>query len=546
MEDELEKSGEDHGRLRQLWREDPARFAKDLFPGLCRLNWSRLHRYIFSRRKEKTSEPPPGRRGVSDVILAPRGAAKSTLISLILPIHALLHRLDFYIVLISATQRQATLRLENIRRALLENDRLREHYAEEISGCSKKSERSIIVNGTRVDAFSAGSEIRGITFDGWRPTWIILDDVESNARVYSSDYRDALSEWMGEVIENLGNGYTNIDVIGTLLHSDALPARLAARPDFRFEKFASILAEAENGALWDQWRAILFDLSDPGRAARARRFFEENREAMLRGAEVLWPEKEDYYSLQLIRATRGPATFNKEKQNEPPREGESLLIPGEIQKFDAEGRSLIIEPQEGGYPRPRACLDEMRIFGFLDPALGKANGESRRSGGDFAAIVTVGLMPDGYLFVLGAWLERTSPSLQVDMIFRLHERWNYESFGFEANAFQELLLGEINAEKEKRRKSGKRWMLDIQPINHRLPKTVRVAGLEPRIRNRWILFNRELPEEFMRQLRDFPAAPHDDGPDALEGAVRLANEPKESFAPQAISRKRARGASNVF
>jgi len=44
---------------------------------------------------------------------------------------------------------------------------------------------------------------------------------------------------------------------------------------------------------------------------------EANREKMLEGTEVLWPEWESYYDLMVIRESEGPRSFQSEKQNEP-------------------------------------------------------------------------------------------------------------------------------------------------------------------------------------------------------------------------------------
>jgi phage terminase large subunit-like protein len=73
------------------------------------------------RRSEK-------RRGQFDVVLAPRGAAKSTLVSLIFPVHALLYQEDRYILIVSSTRHQAQTRLAAIRRALLDSPRIQEDF----------------------------------------------------------------------------------------------------------------------------------------------------------------------------------------------------------------------------------------------------------------------------------------------------------------------------------------------------------------------------------------------------------------------------------
>jgi predicted phage terminase large subunit-like protein len=507
-------------------------FAREFFPRACRLPFSPLHDYLMQRRSVKAAPPLEERRGSIDVVLAPRGAAKSTLVSLVFPLHALLHGLDRYIVLISATQRQAARRIANLCAAL---DPRRELHTR--LGCergrpggrwpARLAADCLELDGGRIEAFGAGAELRGISFGRWRPTWIILDDVERGDRVRHARHRDALADWFSETVENLGDRYTNIDVIGTLLHPDALPARLALRPDVVSRRFASILAEADDTALWDRWRERFHDLSRPDRTDFARAFFEEHREAMLAGSRVLWPAKEDYYDLQVMRETRGRAAFDKEKQNVPSLPTAGVFGRDRVRRFRIDGSRVV---PVGAPPPEPASLDALRRFGFLDPALGGA-------GGDFAAVATVGLGPSGYLYVLDVWLARAAPSEQLARVFDLHARWNYEAFGIETNAFQRLLLEPLEAERARRRADGRPWDLVVRERRHRGSKTDRVMMLEPLVDAGRLLFDETLDRVFMGQLEDFPDGRHDDGPDALAAAVDLARRAADKDAlPQRRSR----------
>jgi predicted phage terminase large subunit-like protein len=501
-------------------------FARECFPDLCRLPFSPLHAHLLERRRVKTAEPLERRAGALDVVLAPRGAAKTTLVSLIFPLHALLFGHDRYIVLISATLRQAARRIANLRAALDEDGPLWREFAPADSRRRRRwlrrcTAHALELDAGRIEAFSAGAELRGISHGPWRPTWIILDDVERGDRVRQARHRDALADWFAETVENLGDRYTNIDVIGTLLHPDALPARLARRPDVVACRFASILAEARDQALWERWRGLFHDLSDPDRLAHARAFFEERREAMLAGSVVLWPEKEDYYALQVMRETRGRAAFDKEKQNQPALAQAGLFGRERLRWFRLDQGRLIrlaFQPtgeaggKESGAGTP---LDTLRRFGFLDPALG-------RDGGDFAAIATVGLDGDGYLYVLDVWLGRAAPSEQLTRLFDLHADWDYEAFGIETNAFQHLLLEPLEAERERRRAAGRPWDLPVEERRHRGSKADRILALEPLVEAGRLLFNEALDRVFLGQLEDFPEGRHDDGPDALAAAVELA------------------------
>jgi predicted phage terminase large subunit-like protein len=184
-------------------------------------------------------------------------------------------------------------------------------------------------------------------------------------------------------------------------------------------------------------------------------------------------------------------------------------------------------------------LDELVRFGFLDSALGGA-------GSDFAAVATVGRDAHGYLYVLDLWLERAAPTRQIEKIFDLHDLWNYRLFGFEANCFQSLLMQPIEDERRRRREAGRPWRLPIEQVVHRENKLRRIASLEALITNGWLLFSRELCQEFFQQAEQFPHAAHDDALDALESAVVLARRTGTGESAVTVGPKRSTGHLKAF
>ncbi|MFW6303956.1 MAG: hypothetical protein ACOC2L_04975 [Candidatus Sumerlaeota bacterium] len=178
-------------------------------------------------------------------------------------------------------------------------------------------------------------------------------------------------------------------------------------------------------------------------------------------------------------------------------------------------------------------LNDLTIAGFLDAATGR----SVRKQGDFAAVATVGRDASGYLYLLDLWLERAAPSRQVQVLFDLHERWNYALFGLETNCFQQLLLLPIEEERKRRRSAGRPWQLPLHEVHHSEKKEMRLARLEPLITHGWLRFSRRLPQEFWTQLEGFPRAAHDDGLDALEGAVTLLRNQDNRMSRNTTRRK---------
>jgi predicted phage terminase large subunit-like protein len=101
-------------------------------------------------------------------------------------------------------------------------------------------------------------------------------------------------------------------------------------------------------------------------------------------------------------------------------------------------------------------------------------------------------------------------------------RFRPHAFGVEANQFQELLKGEFERAFRERHVR----IRQVTPLHNFVNKQVRIRLLGPRLSERKIRFlKKSAPTQLLvDQLRDFPLGSHDDGPDALEMAFRLAAE----------------------
>jgi predicted phage terminase large subunit-like protein len=148
----------------------------------------------------------------------------------------------------------------------------------------------------------------------------------------------------------------------------------------------------------------------------------------------------------------------------------------------------------------------------IDPSMGA--GEK----GDYSAIVSVALHHQGTMYV-DADLERRDTRRIVADCLRLAGNFRPHAVGVEANQFQQLLADNIA---EQSRQAG--MMLPIHSLINRENKRVRIrARLTPYLARGELRFFRDSPGArlLVEQLAAFPLAHHDDGPDALEMAVRL-------------------------
>lgn len=493
-------------------------FAQQALGHHLRLPFAEFHYRLLRLHEGLCPDPLPQREGRRIALAAPRGCAKSTIVSLLLTLHDIVYARESYILLVSATQRQAQQRLSAVRNELTGHTPLTKWFPDRFGRKRiESSARLLVANGVRLEALGAGSEMRGISHNSWRPTKIILDDAESSASAESQRRRAHLLDWFHEVIEHLGDRYTHILAIGTVLHREGLLAHLMKRPDFESMHFRSIVKFAEPCPQWDEWRRLLTDTSQPDRREQAREYFLKHQVIMEWDSDVLWHSKEDYEQLQVQLVTQGRRAFFQEKQNEPLGPEDALFEPESAWRARRTRKGVSILPPQSHHPLRTIPMKDLRLFGYHDAALGK-----NRTRGDFAALAAVGLAPDGMLVALCIWVRRAAPSRQVQNLFETHEQAPFERLAIEGTGFQELLTMPIEEERRRRQAEGRRYDLPIDIVKPNRRKESRIATLEPLLSSGRLALAETLPEEFWREFQDFPRVQHDDALDALAGAVELA------------------------
>lgn len=156
----------------------------------------------------------------------------------------------------------------------------------------------------------------------------------------------------------------------------------------------------------------------------------------------------------------------------------------------------------------------------LDPSTGKDAHH-----GDYSALVALGRSGDGKLWCEADLSRRPMNQIVSDGInfarrIESEARGHLAAFGVESNAFQQLLAAEF-----KTRTATAGIMLPIVEVQNNVNKLVRIRRLTPHLSQGNIMFSRTQGTELLvRQLREFPIGEHDDGPDALEMARRIAIE----------------------
>jgi len=217
---------------------------------------------------------------------------------------------------------------------------------------------------------------------------------------------------------------------------------------------------------------------------------------------VLWPEEEDLLTLMKMRAESGKSAFEREKQNSPLNPD---LCEWDEKYFEREGFWFDEFPSDA----------RVRVMA-LDPSQGKHTNR-----GDFAAYVMLALGADGELYA-DAELLRLPIDEMVEAGIRLWRSFQPDAFGVEGNQFQDLLADFF------RQRFQAHHLPVLQPslIFNSVAKEVRLRRLGPWLAAGKIHFRTHSPGAalLVEQLEQFPIGDHDDGPDALEMAIRLMDQ----------------------
>jgi predicted phage terminase large subunit-like protein len=157
------------------------------------------------------------------------------------------------------------------------------------------------------------------------------------------------------------------------------------------------------------------------------------------------------------------------------------------------------------------------VTGAFDPSIEVG------ANADYKAIITVGLdWQSMVIYVLDAYIKRASLDQAVAAVFHRCEAYGTVAFGVETNLFQKLLLREFRRAEEERKR-----FLPIREIDNKVAKETRISRLSPYVERGLIRFQKGQGDQdlLVEQLLYFPSKTvHDDGPDALEMAVRLAEQ----------------------
>lgn len=465
-------------------------FARIYFPHYVKGAESLFHTWFYDNVPGKIDAA----QGELINISAPRGEAKSTLGTQLLVLWCVVTARKHYMPIVMDSFKQSAAMLEAIKTELADNPRLQMDFPD-ACGIGRVWNAGVVLTASNVklEAFGSDSRIRGLRHGPHRPDLVVMDDIENDKNVVSKDQRDKLEKLVTKSVLNLGPPEGTMDVLylNTILHYDSVANRFHRKARWTRRKFRAVVRWPDRMDLWQQWEALFINeattddegsdsQSDIGAAAS---FYTQHKADMDAGAIVSWPTVRPLIMLMMIRAEDHHA-FDCEYQNDPTNDDNAFFT----------NMQYWVQPER-----------KWVFHGMLDPSLGK-----RKKKGDPAAILVGGFdRVHGKLSVVEAAVARMLPERQLTKMIEFQRAWNCIVWGIEATAFQEYFRQQITLQS-----AALKMPLPTVPVQSHEDKQLKIEAMSPHVNNGLILFN-QAHTVLNTQVRHWPEADHDDGPDCL-------------------------------
>lgn len=476
--------------------------------------------FVFREPSERFHKPlcktyDTVKEGQNIVIICPRGYAKSTWTQIWI-MKCICEKSEPYILLIMDSSEQAEQSLGVIREELETNQKLKETYGAAIlKGGTWCNRELITAGGICVQALGRGKKVRGRRYKQHRPSLVILDDPDNDESVETPGQRAKAWAWFQKAVMKCGDTYTKFILIGTVLHKECMVCKAERLPSFITIRYRAIIVWPKNMHLWEQWselytngEQIRIDGSVSRSSVQADEFYDTHKDEMEEGAEVLWAEKESLEDL-MKQYAEDRVSFMSEKQNES----------FDPSKCEFDPTWLLPERSEIWYDSIEEFTRKGVIsVGYVDWAKGK---ETKRS--DYSAIIILHF--DGVHAYIEADIQKNPVNLTANNIIGWHKQVRFTAFGTETTGFQHLAAEDLAD--AARAQHSEDFLNVLMMMDNQIKKSVRIARLASWLQRGFFKFKRNctFTEELISELLEYPNPnAHDDGPDALEGALRVLHQ----------------------
>lgn len=435
----------------------------------------------------------------------PRQHAKTAYLTNGFNCHQVVFRHRKYIVVISETNEMAGDFIGWTKLQLKFNRKLIDDFGELLFEQASRNELDnkfefVTTSGTKVEAKGTGTQMRGLRYLNTRPDLFLLDDLESNENTNTKELREKNFYWFqSQALQAMDRDALCV-YMGTIVHYDSLLNHVINKSrEFKSKKFPAILEHSERPDLWEEWRKIYHEDSEDAKD-NADEFYEANKTEMNRGTKTLWADRYDYKYFMQKREEMGAKAFSREYMNNPLDEDSQVFNPDDFYY----------------YAEADLDLSQCDIFGAVDFAMGKEKG-------DYSALITIARKRStGVAYVVDTFIERVKPDKFLQVIVEHTLKYQYERLAVEAQQAQEWFADKLGEELQKH---GYPSQTRITKVKQKTRKALRIEAMLPDIEAGRVRFHKS-HRLLLEMLEYYPNHNHDDGPDALADALKIAKVAK--------------------
>lgn len=421
-------------------------------------------------------------------IAAPRGHAKSTAVTHSCTLAAILFRWKRYIVIVSDTEGQAILFLQDIKKEIEDNEDIKKLFGIRLDPKGqvkwRKDNESDIIgefsDGQKFRVTARGSEqkVRGLKWGNLRPDLIVGDDLENDELVLNKDRREKFRRWvLGALVPCLAD-HGCIRIVGTILHMDSLLNRLMPEGQLigkHKKTFMKMEGLKEFATRRTPWKSVRYEA--------------HNDDFSL----ILWPGKKSREEFERIRAdyvAQGlPEVYSQEYLNRPIDESVAYFR-----------RSDFIAMTEGDHKSLKS------FYVTVDLAV------SEKERADYTVFAVGGRDSNGVLHLSHLVRDRLDGREVVDLLLQLQQHYQPEAFGVEEGVISKSLLPFLREQSIIRN-----IFPNLVMMKSAQDKQTRARSIQARMRAGGVRFNKEADwySTFEEECMRFPRDRHDDQVDAL-------------------------------
>lgn len=416
-------------------------------------------------------------------LCAPRGHSKSTTITIVYTLAAVLFRQRKYVLIVADTESQASLFLGQIKQIIYDSKEIQQLFGMRVDEkgviFEKDTETDIILKFNdlsqfRIVAKGAEQKLRGMLWDGQRPDLIIIDDLMNEELVANKDRRDKLRRWVYGSLIPCRSEKGIIRFVGTPMNLDDPLESLMPRENARD-------TVVEDLKIWSKrkigmWRSVKYRAHNSDYT------------------QLLWPQrktKQYFTELRQDFIEQGiPEVYACEYLCNP--------IDDSIRYF-RKGDFLVMTEEDKKKHKQFYITADLAI--------------SEKERADYTAIVVGGMDNNGQLHIVNCIRERLSGDEIVATLLSLQKVYNPLAVGIEDTQISKALGPYLN---RAMMESG--VYMNVHMLRpHRQDKIQRARSIQARMRAGMVKFDKQADWwlSFEDECMSFPRSKHDDVVDAL-------------------------------